>query len=122
MQIDAHQLWDEIIAHQGETFYTASKLPFTYVVRGGEMFTNRKRKSITRATVERAYARVRDDAAQEIVGPKSLNVFGAPYIWAIFAAMGIVDAAARVRRTRGAEGQLSFLAEPAAQEPEVPLV
>lgn len=120
MQIDAQQLWNEIVAHQGEIFYTAPKLPFTYVVRGGELFTNRKKKSITRATVERAYAWVEDDAAREIVGPKSLNVFGAPYIWAIFAALEIVDATARGRRSRRTEGQLSFLEGQTAQEPELP--
>lgn len=108
--MDAGQLWDEIIAHQGEIFYTASNLPFTYVVRGGELFTDRKKKSITRATVERAYEKIAQDVLHEIVGPKSLGVFGAPYIWALFMALNLVNAGESGRRCRAiASGQISFL-------------
>ena len=44
--ITFENLWDEIKAHEGETFYTVKGLPFTYRVRGGELFTERKKKSI----------------------------------------------------------------------------
>lgn len=110
MDIDVHRLWDVICAHQGEMFYTASKLPFTYTVRGGEMFTDRKKKSITRASFERAFEKIQLDFAQQIVGPKTLGVFGAPYVWAVFAGLGLVHMEEnRRKRSRGAKGQMTFL-------------
>jgi hypothetical protein len=88
-QVTMENLWSLIEKYQGETFYTARKLPFTYTVKGGEMFTERKKKSITRSTFEKAYQRVLEDP-EGITGPKKLNVFGGPYVWAIFMAFGIV--------------------------------
>ena len=75
--------------HQSETFYTMKKLPFTYVVKGGELFVDRRSKSITKATFEQALNKLKE-SPQQITGPKSLNVFGAPYVWAIFKAFQIV--------------------------------
>ena len=46
--------WLLLQQHQGETFHTAKGLPFTYTIRGGELFVNRRRKSITVSTVRRA--------------------------------------------------------------------
>lgn len=89
--ITIENLWDVMIAHQGETFYTAKGLPFTYTIRGGEFFTERKKKSITRATFEKAFLKVQEDTDHTIKGPKALNVFGAPYIFAVFRMLGIVD-------------------------------
>ncbi len=43
--------WLLLQQHQGETFHTAKGLPFTYTIRGGELFVNRRRKSITVSTV-----------------------------------------------------------------------
>ena len=63
------------------------------VDKGGmnlEFFTERKKKSITRATFERAYQKIQDDGEHRIVGPKTLNCFGAPYVWAVFKALGII--------------------------------
>ena len=65
-------------------------IPFTYTIKGGELFTDRKRKSITRSTFEKAYIRVQEEP-ESITGPKTLNVFGAPYIWALFLAFGVVE-------------------------------
>lgn len=39
--------WQLLQQHQGEIFHTAKGLPFTYTIRGGELFVNRRRKSIT---------------------------------------------------------------------------
>lgn len=89
--ITKDNLWEVITSHQGEDFYTAKKLPFTYSIRGGEFFTDRKKKSITRATFEQAYQKIQEDSAHKIVGPKTLNCFGAPYVWAVFKALGIVE-------------------------------
>ncbi len=82
-------LWQLIVAHQNETFYTLKKLPFTYTVKGGEIFVDRRSKSITKATLEQALDKLEKDP-DRITGPKSLNVFGAPYIWAIFKTFSIV--------------------------------
>lgn len=88
--ITKDNLWEVIALHQGEEFYTAKQLPFTYSIKGGEFFTERKKKSITRATFEQAYQKIQDDREHKIVGPKTLNCFGAPYVWAVFKALGIV--------------------------------
>ena len=107
--MDTQDLWDAILAHEGETFYTASKLPFTYRIRGGEFFADRKKKSITRATFERAYEKIQGDTARMIVGPKTLNVFGAPYVGGGFLAMGVVEQEKRRGRTGCAvENQIEF--------------
>ena len=67
-------LWEIITSHQGEEF-----------------FTERKKKSITRATFEQAYQKIQEDGEHRIVGPKTLNCFGAPYVWAVFKALGVVE-------------------------------
>ncbi len=90
-EITCENLWAVIEAHQGEIFYTAKQLPFTYVIRGGEFFTERKKKSITRATFEKAFLKVKEDTEHLITGPKKLNVFGAPYIFAVFLRLGIIS-------------------------------
>ncbi|MCC8066435.1 MAG: hypothetical protein LIO94_04965 [Clostridiales bacterium] len=77
------QLWEKLVEHQGEPFFTVKGLPFQYRVKGGELFVDRRGKSITRATIIKAYERIQENPG-EITGPKKLNAFGAPYIWAIF--------------------------------------
>ncbi len=89
--ITKDNLWEVISSLQGEEFYTAKKLPFTYSIKGGEFFTERKKKSITRATFEQAYEKIQEDKDHKIVGPKTLNCFGAPYVWAVFKTLGIVS-------------------------------
>ncbi|MDO4272586.1 MAG: hypothetical protein Q4D16_02870 [Eubacteriales bacterium] len=87
-------IWDIIVSRQGETFYTKKGLPFTYKVKGGELFTDRRERSITRSTFERAYEKLeagRNGGGQKITGPKSLNVYGAPYVWAVFTGIGVVE-------------------------------
>ncbi|MBB5265371.1 hypothetical protein HNP82_002517 [Catenibacillus scindens] len=48
-------LWELMSRLAGCVFLTAKGLRFTYKIHGGEMFVNRKSKSITQATVFRAY-------------------------------------------------------------------
>ncbi len=78
-------LWNVVELNAGSTFYTSKKLPFTYRVKGRELFCDRKEKSITQATVLRAYKKIREarEAGEPIRGPKKLSMFGAPYIWGI---------------------------------------
>ncbi|MCD8120984.1 MAG: hypothetical protein LUE65_01935 [Clostridiales bacterium] len=95
--MDTNALWQFLMEHQGREYRTAKQLPFTYQIRGGEMFVDRKAKSITRATVERAYRRILEDDEHNIQGPKALNCFGAPYLWAIFVTLGIAGPPKRQR-------------------------
>lgn len=85
--IDA--LWELLELHQTETFYTMKKLPFTFTVKGGEIFVDRRSKSITKSTFEQALQKLRTNPEQ-ITGPKKLNSFGAPYIWAILKTFEII--------------------------------
>lgn len=89
-------LWDVIQAYEGKPFLTKKGLPFTYVIRGGELFTDRRERSITRSTFEKAYEKLIQDqtgeaAPRKIVGPKTLNVYGAPYVWAVFVGIGLIE-------------------------------
>ena len=89
-------LWDVIVEHQGKSFLTKKGLPFTYTIKGGELFTDRRERSITRITFEKAYHKLLEDQtgenpALQIVGPKTLNVYGAPYVWAVFTGIGLIE-------------------------------
>lgn len=90
LSLNGDELWKLLEQHQGETFYTAKNLPFTYEIRGGEMFVDRRTKSITKATFERALERVKEDP-EKVTGPKSLNVFGAPYIFALLLSLSRME-------------------------------
>jgi hypothetical protein len=83
------KLWQELTYLQGCLFTTSTGLDFTYKIHGGEMFVDRKEKSITRATVMKAYRRVVElDGA--VKGPKVLGTFGASYLFPIFVKMGLI--------------------------------
>ncbi len=85
----ADALWKTLELLQDETFYTAKGLPFTYAIRGGELFVSRREKSITRATVELAFQKALD-LGPEATGPKKLGCFGASYLYPLFLRMGIL--------------------------------
>lgn len=72
-------IWQLLQQHQGETFHTAKGLPFTYTIRGGELFVNRRRKSITVSTVRRALEKITllEAAGEVITGPKKIGCYGA---------------------------------------------
>lgn len=94
--ISLENLWDVITEHQGKSFLTKKGLPFTYTIKGGELFTDRRERSITRSTFEKAYEKLRidwttDNVPAGIVGPKTLNMYGAPYIWAVFMGIGLIE-------------------------------
>ena len=94
--VTIEKLWDVIQENQGKSFLTKKGLPFTYSIKGGELFTDRRERSITRSTFEKAYEKLQNDQTGEnapckIVGPKTLNVYGAPYVWAVFMGIGIIE-------------------------------
>ncbi len=83
------KLWQELTYLQGCLFYTSKGLDFTYTIKGGEMFVDRKEKSITKATVMRAYNRV-IELNSVVKGPKQIGTFGASYLYPIFVKMGLI--------------------------------
>lgn len=94
-RVTIDNLWQMIESYQGKPFATKKGLPFTYAIKGGELFTDRRERSITRSTFEHAYQRLVEDRTGEnppcrIVGPKTLNMYGAPYVWAVLAGIGVI--------------------------------
>ena len=88
------KLWQELTYLQGCLFKTYGRngvggVDFTYKIRRGEMFVDRKEKSITRATVMKAYRRVVELDGM-VMGPKALGAFGASYLYPVFLKMGII--------------------------------
>ena len=86
--MSSEELWEELLKHQGQVFHTVKGLEFRYEVIGGEIFVDRRSKTITRATMEKALEKVQT-MPETVTGPKSLGVFGAPYVWAIFRQFGV---------------------------------
>lgn len=83
------KLWQELTYLQGCLFTTSKGLDFTYTIHGGEMFVDRKERSITRATVMKAYEKV-VELDGLVKGPKTLGTFGASYLFPIFVKMGLI--------------------------------
>lgn len=75
------ELWEKINALQGTLLHTAKGLPFRVEIKGNELFVDRRKKSITRASVNMAYRKWTEDPE---CGPKVLGVFGASYLWSLF--------------------------------------
>lgn len=82
-------LWNLLIYLQGCVFFTAKGLKFTYKIKGGEMFVNRKSKSITQATVFVAFRKAMA-LGGVVFGPKKLGTFGASYLYPIFIRLGVI--------------------------------
>ena len=86
------ELWDLLKFLQGCVFLIMKGLKFTYEIRGGEMFVNRKSKSITQATVFMAYNRAVElmQETGSVTGPKHLGTFGASYLYPVFVRIGVI--------------------------------
>ena len=84
-------LWDAIVAFADYPFETEKGLPLKYTVEGGEIFFNRKEKSVTRATVMKAFHQARQVQETEgcVSGPKKLGTFGASYLYPVFLRIGV---------------------------------
>ena len=95
------QLWDRIASLQGSVFRTSGRngaggVEFTYSIKKdktgawcGEMFVSTKEKSITRATVMKAYWKA-VELGGVVPGPKKLGTFGASYLYSIFQRLGVI--------------------------------
>ncbi len=86
-------LWELMSRLAGCVFLTAKGLKFTYKIRGGEMFVNRKSQSITQATVFIAYNRAVELMKEtgSVTGPKQLGTFGASYLYPVFVRIGVIS-------------------------------
>ena len=86
-------IWQLLQQHQGVTFHTAKGLPFTYTIRGGELFVNRRRKSITVSTVRRALEKITllEAAGEVITGPKKIGCYGASYLYPVLLALDVLE-------------------------------
>ena len=82
-------LWKLLLYLQGCVYLTAKGLKFTYKIKGGEMFVNRKSKSITQATVFMAFRKAME-LGGVVAGPKKLGTFGASYLYPIFVRLGVI--------------------------------
>ena len=84
-------LWDAIVAYADYPFLTEKGLSVKYTVKGGEIFFNRKEKSVTRASVMKAFRRARQLQHEKgfVSGPKELGTFGASYIYPVFLRIGV---------------------------------
>ena len=77
------RLWEVMALYENFPFYTMRNLEFAYIIKGNEMFVNRKEKSITKATVGMALCKALElDGV--VSGPKKLGTFGASYLYPIF--------------------------------------
>ncbi len=86
---DFESLWDAIVLFDGYPFYTAKGLLFRYKVKGGELFVNRKEKSITESSVRICYEKA-VEMNDDVSGPKKLGVFGASYLYPVLVRFGVM--------------------------------
>ncbi len=83
------ELWSLLTCLQGCVFLTAKGRKFTYTIKGGEMFVNRKSKSITQATVFMAFWKAMEFGGN-VAGPKKLGTFDASYLYPVFVRIGVI--------------------------------
>ena len=87
--ITLDDVWDTMKLFQEYTFYTVKHMKFRYTMTDGEIYATRKDKSITRSSVELALEKVVEKEGI-VTGPKSMDVFGASYLYPIFIRIGII--------------------------------
>ena len=83
--VEELDFWRRFCELASETFTTLRGLDFSFDVKGNEIFFDRREKSITLATVIKAYRKAMElhTFGIEITGPKQLGVFGASYLYPI---------------------------------------
>lgn len=85
----AEDLWFVLQSFEKTQFQTVKGVTFTYEIKGGEMLVDRKKKSITRASVVLAFENLIKQGGM-ISGPKKLGTFGASYLYPIFMRLGFI--------------------------------
>ena len=84
---EENELWEKLKENENRVWHTSRGLEFRYKVVGNEMFVERKEKSVTRSTVNIAFAKTKELGT--VTGPKKLGVFGSSYLWPVFVELGI---------------------------------
>lgn len=82
-------IWSLLRKFQKKKFQTVKGFPFIYEIKGNEMFIDRKEKSITKASVVRAFENLVQQGGK-IQGPKKLGTFGASYLYPIFIKLELI--------------------------------
>ena len=89
-------LWEMLSELEGCIFHTlghkgSKGLAYRYKMKDGEMFIDRKEKSVTRSTVMLSFHRAMElqDHNGFVSGPKQLGTFGASYLYPIYLRLGI---------------------------------
>ena len=93
---DENDFWERFCACAGVEFETMRGLKFTFRVRGNEVFFDRKAKSITRATIVKAYQQAKYLVANNIPlkKTKQLSTFGASYLLPVLVSLGVLPTSA----------------------------
>ena len=94
-------LWECVVAFEGETFRTASGLPFVYALKTGrnglptkELWINRRAqsKSLSWGSVRLAYRKARELTGTVVPRPKALgDVRGVSYVYPILWRFGLIE-------------------------------
>ena len=95
------ELWEAVVANQNQLFYTASGLPFSYVLKKGrdgeynrELIVDRRNdsKTIVWSSVVIAYRSAISLNGMVVERPKALgDIRGISYIYPLFYSFGIID-------------------------------
>lgn len=101
--VDFDFLWKAIGQFEGAEFKTDKGLKFQYKVKGGEIFVDRKEKSITESSVKICYERA-VAMNGDVSGPKKLGVFGASYLYPILVRLGVIQTGNRDGRSVEKDG------------------
>lgn len=85
-------IWETVSAFAGYPFYTCKGMKFYYIVHGNEMIVDRKKKTITRATVYLFVQKVLSLQSEGkcVTGPKKVGTFGASYLFPMFKRFGLI--------------------------------
>ena len=90
MELLEKYLWETLKLFSGYSFTTVKGLRFHYTVNGNEILIDRKKKSITRSSVNIALKETMDMKGN-VNGPKKLKVFGASYLYSVFCRFGLIE-------------------------------
>ena len=85
-------VWEQIREIAGEQLWTSRGLAFSFELRGNELFVDRKKKSITCATVMQALRKGRELVERHVIihSPKQLGTFGASYLLPLFRRLNLL--------------------------------
>lgn len=80
------EVWDLIVKNEGETFYTKTGIPFSYIIQGKSIITTQTDWAITKKNFHHAFLMWPKN------GPGEFNniIRGPAYVWAILADTRII--------------------------------